>query len=63
LTAAGVLVSLRRYDGFVHGFGNMVGVSPAARAIVIEMATAFGAFVRRAAPGGALPLPARADRL
>jgi acetyl esterase len=50
LTAAGVPVSLRRYDGFVHGFANMVGVSPAARAIVTEVATAFGAFMRRPAP-------------
>jgi acetyl esterase len=62
LAAAGVLVALRRYDGFVHGFGNMVGVSPAARSIVIEMATAFGAFVRGADPVGALPLSARANR-
>jgi len=53
LASAGVRTTLRRYDGFVHGFLNLVGVSPASRAIVLETAAAFGAFVREApaAPG------------
>jgi len=46
LAQAGVRTLLRRYDGFVHGFLNMVGPSPASRDIVIEIAAAFGAFVR-----------------
>jgi acetyl esterase len=46
LIAAGVPTTLRRYDGFVHGFVNMVGASRASRAIVIEIASAFGAMVR-----------------
>jgi acetyl esterase len=52
LAQAGVRTLLRRYDGFVHGFLNMVGPSPASRDIVIEIATAFDAFVRdlQAAP-------------
>ena len=39
LKAAGTRVELRRFDGFVHGFINMVNVSPVSRAAVIEMAT------------------------
>ncbi|HEX8703424.1 MAG TPA: alpha/beta hydrolase [Myxococcaceae bacterium] len=39
LQAAGTPVTLRRYDGFVHGFINMTGVSPACRAAVLEIAS------------------------
>ena len=46
LAQAGVRTVLRRYDGFVHGFLNLVGSSPASRGIVIEIARALGAFVR-----------------
>jgi acetyl esterase len=46
LVAAGVPTTLRRYDGFVHGFVNMVGASRASRTIVIEIANAFGELVR-----------------
>jgi acetyl esterase len=46
LVEAGVPTTLRRYDGFVHGFLNMVGASPASRAILIEIASTFGAIVR-----------------
>jgi acetyl esterase len=46
LVEAGVHAILRRHEGFVHGFLNMVGVSPASRAIAIEIAIAFGELVR-----------------
>jgi acetyl esterase len=39
LQAAGTPVTLRRFDGLVHGFANMVGVSQACRATVVEIAS------------------------
>jgi acetyl esterase len=39
MRAAGNRAELRRFDGFVHGFINMVNVSPVSRAAVVEMAT------------------------
>jgi acetyl esterase len=53
LAAAGVPTTVRRYDGFVHGFLNMVGVSPASRAAAIEIGTAFGELVRSLDAGDA----------
>lgn len=38
LNAAGNRAELRRFEGFVHGFVNMVNVSPVSRAAVIDMA-------------------------
>lgn len=38
LQRAGTPVTLRRCDGFIHGFANMGGVSPACRAVVVEIA-------------------------
>lgn len=38
LDAAGVKVVWKRHPGFIHGFFNMSGVSPAARAAVVEIA-------------------------
>jgi acetyl esterase len=40
LTAAGNITVLRRFDALVHGFFNMVGVSPVCRDAVIEIAGA-----------------------
>jgi acetyl esterase len=59
LAAAGVPTTVRRYDGFVHGFLNMVGVSPASRAAAIEIGLAFGALVRSLADRS--PLAAASD--
>jgi acetyl esterase len=39
MKAAGNRAELRRFDGLVHGFINMVNVSPVSRAAVVEMAT------------------------
>lgn len=46
LCGAGVRAQLYRYGSFVHGFLHMLGASPAALAVAIELATTFGAFVR-----------------
>jgi len=40
LLAAGTTTVLRRFDSLIHGFVNMVGVSPACRDAVIEIAGA-----------------------
>lgn len=40
LREAGNEVTVRRFDGFVHGFFNMVGISPVCRDAVIEIAGA-----------------------
>jgi acetyl esterase len=40
LREAGNDVTVRRFDGFVHGFFNMVGISPVCRDAVIEIAGA-----------------------
>ena len=40
LVAAGTTTVLRCFDGLIHGFFNMVGVSPACRDAVIEIAGA-----------------------
>ena len=45
LEAAGNRVVLRRFGGLVHGFINMVGISPACRNATREIATAFAALV------------------
>ncbi|MBN1210176.1 MAG: alpha/beta hydrolase [Myxococcaceae bacterium] len=39
LQQAGTSATLRRFDGFVHGFANMVGVSQACRDAVVEIAS------------------------
>jgi acetyl esterase len=39
LEAAGTPVTLRRFDGLVHGFANMTALSPACRAAVVEIAS------------------------
>ncbi|MFN7132877.1 MAG: alpha/beta hydrolase, partial [Myxococcales bacterium] len=45
LRAAGSPVLLRRFDGLIHGFANMAGVSRSCREAVIELAAAFGAML------------------
>jgi acetyl esterase len=42
LSAAGVRVEARRYDGMIHGFFDMGGLSAAARAAVSETCATFG---------------------
>ncbi|HVU00100.1 MAG TPA: alpha/beta hydrolase [Polyangiaceae bacterium] len=41
LSRAGVPSTVRRFSGLIHGFFNMGGVSPAARAAVVEIALAL----------------------
>ncbi len=38
LEAAGTPATLRRYDSLIHGFVNMIGLSPACRAATVEIA-------------------------
>jgi acetyl esterase len=45
LSSAGVPADVRRYDGMIHGFFDMGGFSPAARAVIEECCTAFGALI------------------
>lgn len=46
---AGNDVTVRRFDGFVHGFFNMVGISPVCRDAVIEIAGATRILLSRSA--------------
>jgi acetyl esterase len=46
LRAAGVPVLSRRFDGLIHGFLNMTGVSPASRAAVTEIGGTLRALAR-----------------
>jgi acetyl esterase len=53
LAAAGTPALLRRYDSLIHGFMNMIGVSPACRAATVEIAhdtAALFAAQHRASP-------------
>jgi acetyl esterase len=61
MAAAGNEVRLRRHPGMIHGFINMVDLSPAARAALLEVAAEARAML---APGGApvgSAAPARED--
>jgi acetyl esterase len=49
LREAGNDVTVRRFDGFVHGFFNMVGISPVCRDAVIEIAGATRILLSRSA--------------
>jgi len=53
LQAVGTPVTLRRFDGFVHGFINMTGVSPACRAAVLEIASMLRHMLEQAPAGTA----------
>jgi acetyl esterase len=46
LREAGTPVLLRRFDGLIHGFANMAGVSPACRAALVEIAGTVRGLVR-----------------
>jgi len=68
LQAAGTVTVLRRFDSLIHGFFNLVGVSPICRDAVIEIAGmtralfAIGAAqARRAAPGAPRPVASGAS--
>jgi len=50
LEAAGTRAVLRRLDGLVHGFVNMVSVSPAAYNAVLEIARSVRSLSRSSAP-------------
>jgi acetyl esterase/lipase len=43
LESAGTPVTLRRLEGFIHGFINMIGVSPVCRAALADIARSVGA--------------------
>lgn len=45
LRAAGTAVHVMRFNGLVHGFANMTGISRAARAALTEVAQATGALL------------------
>src|SRR5205807_1729260 len=47
LEEAGTSVSLRRFDGLVHGFANLAPVSTSARAAVVEIAGGLRVLARR----------------
>lgn len=47
LEAAGARVEVKRYDGMIHGFFDMGGFSPAARAAIEESCQRFGALLAR----------------
>jgi acetyl esterase len=46
LRAAGVPVQVQRYDGMIHGFFDMGGISPAAQAAIDESCARFGQVLR-----------------
>jgi acetyl esterase len=56
LHAAGTTTVLRRFDSLIHGFFNMVGVSPASRDAVIEIAGATRALFAIGASQAARPI-------
>lgn len=58
LAAAGTSVTLRRFPGFIHAFISTIGVDPACRDALIEIAGAT-----RATFGAATPRPEAAPRL
>lgn len=51
LNAAATPATLRRFDGLVHGFANMIGVSQACRAAMVEIASMLRHML--ASPSGA----------
>jgi acetyl esterase len=55
LRDAGIPTIHRRYDGVVHGFANMVGVSRVSRTATIEVASGFGALLRTGTESGPQP--------
>jgi acetyl esterase len=46
LREAGVPVLLRRFDGLIHGFANMTGISPACRDALVEIAGTLRGLLR-----------------
>jgi acetyl esterase len=48
MAAAGVPVVVRRFDSMIHGFVNMIGFSPAARAATTEIAEQTAALLSSA---------------
>ncbi len=45
MEAAGTPVTLRRYDSLIHGFINMIGLSSASRAALLEIAEQVGSML------------------
>jgi acetyl esterase len=45
LEAAGVSVTYKNYEGVIHGFVNMAGLMPAARAAYDDMVNTFRALL------------------
>jgi acetyl esterase len=50
LAAAGSPVTLRRFGGLMHGFINLIGVSPACRAATLEVAHSFRTLAHASQP-------------
>jgi cation diffusion facilitator CzcD-associated flavoprotein CzcO/acetyl esterase/lipase len=50
LAAAGTEVTLRRHASLIHGFVNMIDLSPSARAAMVEVAGEVGAMMAAARP-------------
>jgi acetyl esterase len=63
MAAAGVPVVVRRYDAMIHGFINMIGFSPAARAATIEIAEQTAALLSLAVPSSGRLSTVDADEL
>jgi acetyl esterase/lipase len=53
LAAAGSPVTLRRFGGLMHGFINLIGVSPACRAATLEVAHSFRTLAHASRPARA----------
>jgi acetyl esterase len=51
LREAGVPVLLRRFDGLIHGFANMTGISPACRDALVEIAGTLRGLLRASDEG------------
>ena len=60
LRAAGTPATLRRFDGLVHGFANMTGISPLSRAAMIGLARTLRALLD--APPRSVPAPSERSR-
>jgi acetyl esterase len=50
VAAAGNQVRLRRFDGMIHGFANMIDLSPSARAAMVGIASEVGVVLAPARP-------------
>jgi acetyl esterase len=54
LRAAGNFVRVLVFSGLIHGFANMLAVSPAARSALVETAQAFGTLIHSGRNGSTI---------